>query len=54
VITPCDFEEVRMRAAGASATFVEITGSDHCSGPGNPSREERAKMIADFFDQNLK
>ena len=44
----------KLKAAGIPATFVEITGSDHCAGIGNPSREERAKMIADFFDQNLK
>jgi acetyl esterase/lipase len=44
----------KLKAAGASAKFVEITGSDFCAPAGNPSREERAKMIADFFDQNLK
>ena len=44
----------KLKAAGAPATLVEITGSDHCAGIGNPSQEERAKMIADFFDQNLK
>jgi acetyl esterase/lipase len=44
----------KLKAAGAPATFVEITGSDHCAGIGNPSQEERAKMIADFFDKNLK
>jgi hypothetical protein len=54
VISACEFEEVRKRAAGAPATFVEIIGSDFCSSPGNPSREERAEMITDFFDQNLK
>jgi dipeptidyl aminopeptidase/acylaminoacyl peptidase len=44
----------KLKAAGAPATFVEITGSDHCGGYGNPSQKERAKMIADFFDKNLK
>jgi len=44
----------KLKAAGVPATFVEITGSEHCDPSGTPSREERAKMIADFFDQNLK
>ena len=44
----------KLKAAGAPATFVEITESGHCEGFGNPTREERAKIIADFFDQNLK
>jgi acetyl esterase/lipase len=44
----------KLKAVGAPATFVEITGSDHCAGIGNPSQGERAKMIADFFDKNLK
>ena len=44
----------KLKATGVPATFVEITESDHCEGFGNPTREERAKMIADFFDQNLK
>ena len=44
----------RMKAAGASARVVEITGSDFCDPAGNPSREERATMTADFFDQFLK
>lgn len=44
----------KLKAAGASAKFVEITGSDFCDPAGNPSRQERATMTADFFDQNLK
>lgn len=44
----------KLTAVGASVRLVEIIGSDHCSPFGNPSREERAKMIGDFFDQNLK
>jgi acetyl esterase/lipase len=44
----------KLKAAGAPATFVEITGSDHCAAFGNPSQKERAQLIADFFDQKLK
>jgi hypothetical protein len=33
---------------------LEITGLVPCGHPGTPSREERAEMISDFFDQSLK
>jgi acetyl esterase/lipase len=44
----------KLKAAGVPLTYVEITGSEHCESKGTPSQEDRAKMIADFFDQNLK
>jgi acetyl esterase/lipase len=44
----------KLKAAGVPLTYVEITGSDHCENRGTPSQEERAVMIADFFDQSLK
>ena len=44
----------KLKTASVPATFVEITGCEKCGDRGSPSREERAKMLADFFDQSLK
>ena len=44
----------KLKANDVPATLVEITGSEACGPAGDPSREDRAKMIADFFDQSLK
>ena len=44
----------KLRAPGVPLNYVEITGSDHCESRGTPSQEERARMIADFFDRSLK
>jgi acetyl esterase/lipase len=44
----------KLNAVGVPLTYVEITGSDHCESRGTPSSEERAIMIADFFDRSLR
>jgi hypothetical protein len=38
----------------ARKAYVEITGSMLRGPSGTPSQEERKKVIADFFAQNLK
>lgn len=43
-----------LESAGAPVTFVKIDGTGHCGFQGKPSSAERAKIIADFFDANLK
>ncbi len=47
----------RLKAAGVPATLVMVKNAGHgfvpSGGAISPSREELAKMIAGFFDQNL-
>ena len=47
----------RLKAAGAPATLVVVKNADHCLPPNDlmrPTRDEIAKLIADFFDQHLR
>jgi acetyl esterase/lipase len=42
-----------LQAAGVPAALVHIQGAVHCQTSGTPSAEQRATMIADFFDKTL-
>lgn len=44
----------KLKAANVPFTVVEVADADHCQSVGQPTTAERAKMIADFFDANLK
>ena len=48
----------KLQAAGTSSTFVVITNFSHGFTPlglkASPTSEELAKLVADFFDQNLR
>lgn len=48
----------KLKAAGTSSTFVVITNFSHGFTPlglkASPTFEELAKLVADFFDQNLR
>ena len=44
----------KLSQVGASFSVVDIAKANHCESSGQPSTTERAKMIADFFDANLK